>query len=194
MSLEFFAEADAVTKVFWSCALGGTVFFTVRLILMLVGGDMDGDMDGMDGDLDGDTHSDAAFEWISINTLTAFIMMFGWAGLTAYAQFGMTAIMSFGVALAAGMLSMWITAMLFRMARKLVSKGAVFKIADTVGLNASVYQRIPADGKGKVNVSMPGGILKELEAMSEDQVDIESFKTVKVVKVIDDRTISVRQI
>ncbi|MCA9394369.1 MAG: hypothetical protein KC900_09220 [Candidatus Omnitrophica bacterium] len=194
MSLEFFAEADVLTKVFWSCALGGTVFFTVRLILMLVGGDMDGSMDGIDGDMDGDTHSDAAFELISVNTLTAFIMMFGWAGLTAYKQFGLSVMVSTVIAIVAGLATMWITAMLFRMAGKLVSKGAVFKIGDTIGLNASVYQRIPAEGRGKVNVSMPGGILKELEAMSEDKVDIESFKTVKVVKVIDDRTISVRQI
>ncbi|MCA9403193.1 MAG: hypothetical protein KC897_05375 [Candidatus Omnitrophica bacterium] len=191
MGLEFLTNADSVTKVFWVCALGGTVFFTVRLILMIVGGDMDGDVDG---DMDGDTHSDAAFEWISINTLTAFIMMFGWVGLTAYKQFELSVVQSFGLAFAAGLMSMWITAMLFRMAGKLVSKGAVFKISDTVGLNASVYQRIPAEGRGKVNVSLPGGILKELEAMSEDKIDIESFKTVKVVQVVDDRTISVRQI
>lgn len=197
MSLEFFADADVLTKVFWSCALGGTVFFTVRLILMLVGGDMDSDMGGADGDFDldhGGTHSDAAFELISVNTLTAFVMMFGWTGLTAYRQFSLSAAVATVIAVGAGILTMWITATLFRMAGKLVSKGAVFKIGDTVGLNASVYQRIPADGRGKVNVSMPGGILKELEAMSEDRVDIESFKTVKVVKVVDDRTISVRQI
>ena len=99
MSLEFFAEADVLTKVFWSCALGGTVFFTVRLILMLVGGDMDGSMDGIDGDMDGDTHSDAAFELISVNTLTAFIMMFGWAGLTAYKQFGLSVMVSTVIAI-----------------------------------------------------------------------------------------------
>ncbi|MBZ0166951.1 MAG: hypothetical protein K8I00_09095 [Candidatus Omnitrophica bacterium] len=192
MSLEFFTNADMLTKVFWVCALTGTLFFALRTILMLAGSDLDADMDGMDGGMD--MHSDAAFELISVNTITAFVMMFGWAGLTAYVQFKMTHSVSLIIAVGAGTLTMFITAWLFNMAKKLVSKGAVFKIEDTVGLNGSVYQRVPANGRGKVNVSMPGGILKELDAVSEDKVDIESFKTVKVVSTVDDRTISVRQL
>lgn len=198
MSFEFITNADTLTKVFWVCALTGTLFFALRTILMVIGSDLDADVDvdmdvhGIDGHMD--MHSDAAFELISVNTVTAFIMMFGWAGLTAYVQFKQGYAVSMLIAVGAGMLTMFITASLFNMAKKLVSKGAVFKIEDTVGLNGSVYQHVPADGRGKVNVSMPGGILKELDAVSEDKVDIESFKTVKVVTTIDDRTISVRQV
>lgn len=192
MSFEFYTGADTLAKVFWIFALAGTIFFVLRTILIFIGADVEGDMEGIDADMD--THSDAAFDFISINTLTAFIMMFGWGGLTAYVQYKLSPTISILIGTVCGVATMFITAWIFASAKKLTSKGTVFKIEDTVGLNASVYQRIPASGTGKVNITLPGGILRELDAVSEDKVEIDSFKTVKVVNKIDNRTVSVRQL
>lgn len=189
MGLDFLSTADMLGKIFYCFAVFGTIFFILRTIMMFAGGDVDGDMDG---DIDMDTDSDAAFQLISLNSITAFFMMFGWTGLTCYVQFGLSALLSVFIAFAVGVMSMFFVAWLFKMAMKLVSKGAEFKMADTVGLTGSVYQQIPADGRGKVNVTMTNGMLRELEAVSEDKVQIDSFKTIKVVKVVDSRTISVR--
>lgn len=194
MSFDFITSADMLGKVFWCCAIGGTTFFMIRLVMMLIGNNFDMHVDDVHSGIHMDTHSDAAFQLFSINSMTAFLMMFGWGGLTAYVQYKLSPTFSILIAFIVGIAAMFTIALLFKLALRLVSKGEEFKIEDTVGLNASVYQRIPADGSGKVNVSLPGGILRELDAVSEEKVEIDSFKTVKVVKVIDTKTISVRKI
>lgn len=191
MGFDFITSTDMLGKVFWYCAIGGTVFFMIRLVMMMIGHDFDSPGDG---GIHMDTHSDAAFQLFSINSVTAFLMMFGWGGLTAYIQFKLGSTLSILIAIFVGIAAMFTIAIIFKLAMKLVSKGEEFKIEDTVGLNASVYQRIPAEGSGRVNVSLPGGILKELDAVSEDKSVIDSFKTVKIVKVIDNNTVSVRKI
>lgn len=190
MNFEFFTTADMLGKVFWLCAIAGTLFFGLRILMMLVGGDMGGDIDA-DGYSDS---SDISFEIFSVHSITAFVMMFGWVGLTCHLQYGLGSVQSVIIAFLVGIIAMLVTAWLFQMAGKLVDKGAIFKIKDTVGLNASVYQQIPADGRGKVNVTLSGGILRELDATAADKKEIASFQTVKVVEVIDNNTVSVRKV
>jgi len=190
MTFEFFTTADMLGKVFWLCAIAGTLFFSLRILMMLIGGDIADDVDG-EGFSDS---SDVAFEIFSLNSITAFVMMFGWVGLTCHLQYGLGHVQSVVIAFLIGVLAMLVTAYLFQLAGKLVDKGAVFKIKDTVGMNASVYQQISADGRGKVNVTLPGGVLRELDAIAADKEEIASFQTVKVVEVVDNNTVSVRKI
>ncbi|VAX35750.1 hypothetical protein MNBD_UNCLBAC01-208 [hydrothermal vent metagenome] len=190
MSFNFFTTADMLGKVFWLCAMAGTLFFALRILMMLIGGDFGDDIDS-DGYSEA---SDAAFEVFSINSITAFVMMFGWAGLTCHLQYALGQLQSVLIAFLVGVLAMLITAYLFQLASKLVDKGAVFKIQDTVGMNAEVYQKILANGRGKINVTPAGGQLRELDAMSADKEEIASFQTVKIVEVIDNNTVSVRKI
>ncbi|VAW16044.1 hypothetical protein MNBD_BACTEROID05-1102 [hydrothermal vent metagenome] len=190
MSFEFFNGADMLGKIFWLCASAGTLFFSLRIIMMVIGGDIDSDMDG-DFDMDGTDH---AFEVLSINSITAFIMMFGWSGLTAYVQYALGNFQSVIIAFIVGIISMLFVAWLFDMAKKLVDRGAVFKLESVVGLNAQVYQEIPEEGVGKINVTTDKGVLKELDAVSEDKVKISSFVQVKIVKLWDGRTVSVQKI
>ena len=190
MTFTFFTTADMLGKVFWLCAIAGTLFFSLRIVMMLVGGDIGDDIDA-DGFSDS---SDVAFEVFSVNSITAFVMMFGWVGLTCHLQYNLGNAQSVIIAFMVGVIAMLITAYLFQLAGKLVDKGAVFKIQNAVGMNASVYQQIPADGRGKVNVTLSGGVLKELDAMAADKEEIASFQMVKVVEVIDNNTVSVRKI
>ena len=207
MNADFLTSASPLENIFLFCAICGAVFFIIRFVMMLMGagtegadaidGGMDMDMDGGDvGDIDVDdaSHSDTLFGILSINTVTAFVMMFGWAGLTCYKQFSLGAAASIIVAFLVGVLCMLITAYLFKLSGKLVSKGGTFNINTAVGKKASVYQQIPADGKGRINLNIPGSNTRELNAVSADHKDIESFKTVKIVKVIDNNTVSVKQV
>jgi hypothetical protein len=80
-------------------ALIGTLFFVVRLGLMLVGGgdwDVDADVDAdIDGDIDGDfDDSDHAFKVLSIQSITAFMMGFGWGGLGGFKGAGWSVVNS----------------------------------------------------------------------------------------------------
>lgn len=189
MDLSFFTDADMPSKMFWIAAMCGTLFFILRLVLMFSGGDLD---DGLDAQ--SDQGSDAAFHVLSINGITAFVMMFGWAGLTAHLQFQLSANWAVVIAFVAGVFSMLITAWLFRQTAKLVSHGAVVNAHDLVGQNASVYQQIPAQGSGKITVSAGSKGTREWNAVSADKTEIASFTSVKIVEVVDAQTVAVRKI
>lgn len=199
MNFDFFLASDMLGRVFWGCAIGGTLFFLLRVIMMVVGGDLDDAGDGGDvgdmGDADGFSDvSDVAFTMFSINSITAFVMMFGWAGLTTHVQYEVSSLRAVFIALMVGILAMLITAYLFQIAMKLVSRGAQFTIESVVGMNVKVYQQIPAHGLGKIHVSIPGGMTREVGAISEDKVLIESFKLATVVRVVDQNTVSVKEV
>ena len=203
MNLEILTNNTPLENVFWFCALVGTLFFVLRVIMMFMGadgGDGGSDFHGHGGDVGGDlgdmghmSHSDVVFETISINSITAFIMMFGWTGLTCHKQFGMGTTISLVISLLIGILCMLITAYIFKLAKKLTSPGAEFDIKNTVGMNASVYQQIPAEGRGRININMPA-MTRELDAVSEEKQEIASFNTVEVVRVVDNNTVSVKKV
>ena len=166
---------------------------------MLTAGDFsevhDGDVH-VDHGAHGDVHadSDVAFELISINSLTAFFMMFGWIGLSCYKQFALNSALSIILATVTGIGCMLVTAFLFRAAKKLVSQGVKFNIYDTVGKVASVYLNIPLEGKGRIQISLDGGMTRELDAISKDHEEIGSFQNVEIVEIIDKNTVAVKKL
>lgn len=190
---------------FWMCAVGGTLFFLLRVMVAVVGGfghddfDTDGhgdvhahDVDGHDAH-DGHGHeSDVAFKLLSLNSVSAFIMMFGWAGLTAYSEYQLGNFLSFLIALVVGFITMMLTSYLFVLAHKLTSEGANFKIEQTVGQTAKVYQRIPANGRGKIHITV-NGMLRELDALSEGDEEIESFNPVTITEVVAPSLVRVKK-
>ncbi|HPB68467.1 MAG TPA: hypothetical protein PLT76_03850 [Candidatus Omnitrophota bacterium] len=198
----FFQQVTSLEALFWFCALTGTVFFILRVLLMVIGGGLDSGVDadlGTHGPVDmghaghDGTVSDTHFEFISVNSITAFFMMFGWIGLTCYKQFLLNGGLSVVIGLLGGVGCMLITAYLFKLARKLVSKGDLFSLDQVVGKRGAVYQRIPAAGRGKINVVL-NDITREIEAIAEDKQAIDSFQTVEVVRVVDQITVAVKKI
>ena len=62
-------------------AVAGTIFFVLRLALSFTGlGDFDGDADASGIDvIDGDPHhSSELFKFLSVQSIAAFLMGFGW--------------------------------------------------------------------------------------------------------------------
>ena len=189
---ETIMQGTALETAFWCSAVAGTLFFILKALMMILGGVDDvQDMDAGDLAHEGTDASDVAFKLLSINSLTGFFMMFGWAGLAGLKEFQIGEFASFAVAFAIGLLSMYITASLFRGARLLVSPGSQFSIDKTVGLRATVYQMIPGNGTGQIQVAVEG-VTREIDAVSEQKEDIRSQQSVEVVRVVDDRTVSVR--
>lgn len=205
--MDFLDNANGTEIVFWLTAILGTVFFFLRVVMMIVGGfgddagvdashadatSIETDHTGADGH-DSEDGSDASFKLVSLNSITGFIMMFGWAGLAAFLQFHLNDIISFLIAFVVGLLCMFITASLFKMASKLTSPGARFNINDTIGTAAEVYLRIPENGTGKIKITV-NSESRIVSAVSEDKNEIDSFKRVTVVNVVNADTISVKEI
>lgn len=133
---------------FTAPALLGTGFLFIQLILGELGGDgaLDIDLD-MDIELDGD-HPGAEFGLLSIQSISAFFLGFGWIGLAAYRflNVGFTGAALIGVA--AGIGVAWMMIWLLRSFLKLQNNTNV-SIQQAVGLVGEVYVTVPPAGEGR---------------------------------------------
>jgi len=173
----------AKDSVYWFCALSGSGLFLIQSIFSLFGGGAVDDQDD-GGEMDG------KFKFLSKQAITGFLMMFGWVGLTCRKEFALGALATILIALACGIAAMLISALLFQGAKKLRSSGTVFRIEDAVGREATIYQRIPKNGVGKVTVSVHN-FTHEIDAISHSSEDLPSFTSVHIIKKADEKTVLV---
>lgn len=176
-------------------ALLGTLVFLIKIGLMSIGiGDIDADFDvdvDMDVDIDIDGgDSTAAFSFLSIQSIAAFIMGFGWGGLIGFKTFGWDVPMSVLTGLGFGALLMWVLVMMLNVIYKLQSSGTV-NPKDSIGLEAMVYTNVPAkgDGRGKVRVVI-NDRARIYNAITEGE-PLPSNSRVRVTRVDSDNTLTV---
>lgn len=145
------------------------------------------DADGLDVGGAGD-HSGAGI--LSVKPLTGFFLGFGWAGGIAMDR-GLSALAALAVALVAGSVMMAIVLMLFRAIYSMKSDGTA-KVEQAVGGIGTVYVTVPprraAGGQVIVNFS---GRQETLAALSSAESAIPSGEKVRVVSMIDRRTVLV---
>lgn len=172
---------------YWFCALVGSGMFAIQFCLNLIGLGEQVDID------DGGIADAGKFKWLSRQAITGFLMMFGWGALTCQKEFNLERIPTIGIALICGVITILATGFIFRIAKKLHSNGTVFKIEDTIGQEAVVYQRIPRNGLGKISVCIEN-LVREIDACSSNSQEIPSFVRVKIINKVDDKTVAVETI
>lgn len=172
---------------YWFCALAGSGMFLIQLILNLFGVFDSDDLDANDG---GDVRK---FKWLSLQAISGFLMMFGWTAITCHKEFEFNSLITNLISLTTGLLVIFTTSSIFKVAKKLQSTGNVFKVDDVIGKEALVYQRIPKEGLGKVSVSVQH-FTHEIDAISHNQQEIHSFTRVQIIKKRDDNTVIVTAI
>ena len=194
-------DMSILEMLFVGCATLGGVLFFIRLVLMFMGGESEaeGDVD-VAGDVDGDVaHADAggsdtSFQIQSLQGLTGFFMMFGLIGLAvlrAMSPGALGNIESILAAVGAGLFAVWVITKLFSMMKGLQSSGTL-DLANAVDQEGSVYLTIPAEGRGKVQITIQGR-LQEFEAVSEKKVDIKTGEQIRVVRVVSGNAMSVEK-
>ena len=181
-------------------ALLGTIVFLVRLGLMSIGGLADG-IEGVDVDIDCDADVDlgvdveggdstAAFELLSVQSIAAFLMGFGWGGVGGLVGFDWSFPMSMltGAIFGAGLV--WLLGLLMKAMYDLQSSGNVY-IQDAVGVQGTVYTNVPArgDGRGQVRVVV-NERSRIYNAVSEGDAIVTS-SSVRVLRANDDHTLTV---
>jgi hypothetical protein len=183
--ITFLQTAFSKDTFYWFCALSGSGMFIIQFLLTIFGIGHDHEVD------DGHGHFDVQnFKWITKQTLTGFLMFFGLVGLTCKKEFALSGGASAAWAAAGGLVAVFATALIFKMAKKLRSPGAVFRIEDAIGKEAFVYQRIPKNGLGKISISLHHHT-HEIDAVSMTHEEISSFTQVQIVKNMDDRIVAV---
>lgn len=181
------SELSVIEIVFWiSAILGGTVFI-LRTVMLFTGfsTDMGADLDSGDG-----FGTDASFNLLSVQGLTAFFMMFGLVGLSLLAAESSIFLSILG-GLAAGGFTVWVLSLIFSKMKLLDSDGTV-DIKNAIGVRGSVYLNIPAQGTGQVQLSVQGA-LKIFDAMSKDDQKIMTGEKIVVVDVADHKTLIVEK-
>lgn len=173
-----------LNTIYLICAIGGGTVLLLRLVMMIIGLDH-GDTPDSGVDLDHDGSVDApdgnvGMKLLSLQSIAGFFTMFGLVGL-GLLQVKAGPIWSLLGALAAGLVTAWVTAMIFYQMRRLQSEGTMV-IQDAIGQIGSVYLTIPEQGTGVVSVAVKG-TLRSLDAMSETGQRIPTGAMVRVTGV-----------
>lgn len=205
----FLAGLSVLEKIYLACAVFGGGFFILRTILMLSGiGDTDTDVDTDAGDIDhadydheehlddidhGDHgHGDAGLKLLTVQGLTAFIMMFGLTGFSISRNSVLGSVFSIVIGILVGLFAMWLVAKGFALMRSLQTSGNI-QIYDAIGEEGTVYLTIPGEGIGKVSITISGR-LKVVDAVSQDKVELKTGTRVRVTEIATGGLLSVRGI
>jgi len=200
--LSYFKESQDI--VFWAFALFGTMLFFLRVCSSWLMHSNDGDGDHCDFESDThdsfDSHSTnehhgakSSLKLFSIHSISGFFMMLGWVGLACTKQLEYSPLTSIIIAFIAGIITMVATGLIFKWSLLLINPGSQFDIKKTIGQVATVYQRIPQKGLGKIQLEVDG-MNREILAQSLNNNIIESFEYVKVLQVLDNETVIVEKI
>lgn len=193
-------------------AMLGTLVFVIRLGLMLIGGigdgvdgghmDLGGHMDvGADVDMDVDTDvhlgadadggdSTHAFELLSLQSIAAFLMGFGWGGLGGFIGFDWTVPTSVLAGVAFGAALVWLLGLLMKAMYDLQASGNVH-IQDAVGAQGTVYANVPARGGGRGQVRVVVNQQARIYNAVSDGDAIVTSSSVRVVRANEDHTLTV---
>lgn len=134
---------------FTAPALLGTGVLIIQLIMGELGGD-----GAIDIDLDIDAHGDhpgVEFGILSIQSISAFFLGYGWIGLAAYRFLNVGFTGAAFIAVLAGVGVAWLMVWLLRSFLKLQNNTNV-SIHQTVGLEGEVYATVPPHelGRGEI--------------------------------------------
>jgi hypothetical protein len=176
-----------------SAIVGGTLF-VLRTILIFSGiGDHDHvDLGAEDlGDADAGGGMNFSFNLLSLQGLTAFFTMFGLVGLTLF-RAGVHVLLTILGGTAAGMFTVFVISLLFSQVGRFTSEGTL-DLRNAVGVNGTVYLRIPAGGSGQIQVSVQGG-LRILDAVAAGDEGLPTGTKIRVTGVADSSTLIVEKI
>ena len=176
-------------------ALLGTGFLLIELVLGQIGdagGLGEGGTDLASGDLastdapggDAGTAHKPGHEatWLSLQSVAAFAVGFGWIGLGAYTLMDLSFLGSAALALLAGVGLAWLSVVLTRSLLRLQSDANVVP-ADAVGREGTVCVLVPAAGAGSGRVTMVvRQMQQEFNAVQEGDEPIPSRTPVRVLR------------
>jgi membrane protein implicated in regulation of membrane protease activity len=212
----YMASLSILEKIYLMCAVFGGGFFVLRTILMLAGiGDTDSDVDTADmdtADMDhgdhfddqdhGDRlddidhgdhgHGDSGLKLLTIQGLTAFLMMFGLTGFAVSRSSLLGSVFTISIGFVVGIFAMWLVAKGFALMKSLQSSGTM-RIYDAIGEEGTVYLTIPAEGIGKIQVTISGR-LTVMNAVSQDKIELKTGKRVRVSEISSSGMLAVRGI
>jgi hypothetical protein len=174
---QWFSSLPLFDKIYWAVALIGSIIFLILLVFTLIGGDSD----AFEGDVDLEVEADGGigFQFLSFKNLMGFLTLFGWSGL-ACIEAGLSKGTTVFISSLCGILMMLAMAALFYYLSKLQSSGTL-NLKNAMGQIGEVYLTVGAKRSkiGKLSITVQG-TLRELEALTDEGVDLVQGNVVRV--------------
>ena len=164
-------------NIFLYTAIISTALFIIKMIIYsLTGADVE-----VESDFDAITDTDISFNFISLQTILAFLMGFGWSGYTMLIQYHSGGKLAIFIAFVIGLAFMYFSAYLMFCIKKL-NKNIVYDYTTLTGNEGKAYTSINPKQQGQIEINF-NGKLSILDAVNADDEKIEAFEAVKVIKV-----------
>lgn len=188
-------------------ALIGTLFFALRLAMVTMGidfgdgdagvdgGGVDAGVGGADGDApidEGMDHAESSsiLRFLSLQTITAFCMGFGWGGLLGLETLGYGVGASVGMAVAMGIGFAWFIVWCFTLMYAMGSSGNI-SISEALGCEGVSASRIPAGGEKTGRVRLTIGDRQRAYGARTEGDEIHMNVRVRVTRINNDNTVTV---
>ena len=186
---DWFTALTLFEKVYWITAIAGSTVLIILMILTFVGGDIE----DVSGDVDADVDSDGGigFQFLSFKNLMGFFTIFGWSGISCIEN-NLSTGLTILISVICGLLMMLIMASLFYYLSKMQSSGTL-KLKNALNQIGEVYLTIGANRSsiGKVSINVQG-TLRELQALTDEDVDLKQGNVVQVKEVTDNGILIVK--
>jgi len=189
---EFFSQMTSIEQTYWYIALIGSSIFVIIFIFTFIGG---GDFE-VESDIDiSETGEDGGvgFQFFTFKNVIAFFTIFGWTGITCL-DAGLSTALTIIISTIAGILMMFLTSLLFYWMGKMVESGTL-DVNNAIGLIGEVYLPIGAERSkiGKIQIKVQGS-LRELEAITDESIELETTTLVQVNKVVSSELLLVEKL
>ena len=167
-------------QIFYNIAIFATIVFVIKLaIFSFFGGDTE-----VHADFNTEFDSDTSFDFISIQSLLAFLMGFGWMGYAGLVQFGWSNSVSILSAIGVGLFFMLGSAYLMFLVKKL-EKNVKKDKATAIGKIGKAYTNFAPNGNGQIEINI-NEQLTVVEAINTKAEEIKAFENIKVIKIDND--------
>lgn len=185
---EFYNSLSPLLKVYWALAIIASIIFVIQAIMAFIGLGTDSDADFVPED------ADEGFSGLfSFRNLINFLIGFGWSGILFYDSIQQKWLLQI-ISIAIGFVFIALFLFMYKQISKLAQDNT-FNIKDCLGINCTVYLRIPANlsGKGKVQISVHGSV-HEIDAVSDAPQTIPTGTKVHVEQIVSQDTLLVKVI
>lgn len=154
-----------------------TILFILKLLIfMFTGGDME-----VHSDFESMSDTDTSFSFLSVQSILAFFMGFGWAGLAALTQLKLGNVLSVVLSIAVGAVFMFFSAYLMFMVKKL-DKNIKVDLNECIGREGKAYTEIQPKSEGRIEIII-NSKLEIVNAINLTDDVIPAFAQIKVEKI-----------
>ena len=170
---------DTITleNIFFVIGVFSTILFILKMSLYyFTGGDVE-----VESSFDAISETDISFNFISIQSILAFLMGFGWCGLSALNGLHVNGYIAFTIAIASGILLLYVSSYLMFLTKKL-AKTVQPDINELVNKQGKAYTHFPPKEKGQIEIDF-NGKLSVLDAYNLSEAEIKAFTIIKVSKI-----------